>query len=323
MTSPSPMLSVIIPCHQAADTLPLQLRALSTLRDAPPFELLIVDNRSTDDLASVVDDHRNDLLSAGATSVRVLEAPDEAGASYARNVGASRASTDHLVFCDADDCVSERWLADAAELFTQADAFSGSAIPVPDAAFGKDPQALRDLIAPEFSTPARVVAQEQLAIPILMGGDFGMRRELYHRLGGFDQSLPSAGEDNDLAYRLRAAGHPVLDSPAMRIAYRTRDVGAARRRTARRAAEAHVLLCQRYGVYRSSAYVGRGRLLAATARLLAAAVKMLVSPTSRDAEGLSARAAGIQGFWLGALKYRVLHRDPRPRLRVGLPRNVG
>lgn len=320
--SSAPAISVIIPCHQAAGTLPLQLRALASQLDAPPFELLIVDNRSTDGLAAVVEEHRSALLAAGATAVRLLDAHVESGASYARNVGASHASTDFLVFCDADDCVSARWLADALALFEQADAFSGSALPIPDPEFGTDISALRDRIAPAALPAPEVRHQQELAIPILMGGDFGMRRSLYLQLGGFDQALPSAGEDNDLAIRLRAAGHPVLDSYAMRIAYRTRETGRARRLIARRAASTHVLLCQRYGVYRSSAFVGRGRLLIATVKLPAAALTMLLKPGPRDLDGFLARAAGVQGFWTGVLRYRVFRRVPRARLGVGLEVSV-
>lgn len=318
MTTTSPVLSVIIPCYQAADVLPVQLHALATQMDAPAFELLIIDNRSTDNLRDTVDAYRSALKAAGATDIRLIPAQLEAGASYARNVGAGQASAELLVFCDADDCVSAEWLSDAASLFTEADAFSGSAIPVAASSFGEDVEALRARINPEVASPVQLRPQKALAIPILMGGNFGIRRSLYLQLGGFDQSLPSTGEDNDLAYRLRAAGHPVLDSHSMRIAYRTRDRGRIRRVVARRSASAHVLLCERYGVRRASTLVGRSHLLLSTAKLPAAAVRMAVKPSTRDFSGLGARAAGIQGLWMGLLLYTVLRRMPKPRLGVGI-----
>lgn len=315
--SASPVLSVVIPCFQAALVLPLQLRALADQAEAPPFEIIIVDNRSSDGLEAVVDAHRSALLAAGATSVRLVPADDEAGASYARNVGASHATSKLLVFCDADDCVSQRWLADALVLFKQADAFSGSAIPVPESKFGEDVTALRQLFDHTDVIAPAVRVQSDLAIPILMGGDFGMRRALYIELGGFDQALPSAGEDNDLAVRLRAAGHPVLDSHSMRIAYRTRDTGSASWAVARRAARAHVLLCIRYRVFQDSAFVGQGRLRRSTLRLAGAAVKLLLPGGKRDLHGLLDRVAGVLGFWEGIVLYRVLRRAPAPRLAAG------
>jgi GT2 family glycosyltransferase len=313
-----PELSVIIPCYQAAGELPLQLTALATQESPPSFEVLIVDNRSTDQLHAVVDAKRANLLASGATDVRLLEAHDEAGASYARNVGARHARSDRLVFCDADDCVSAYWLSDAIALFELADSFSGSALPILDSEFGDDVAALRSRIEPAAPPVPTVRPQEDLAIPIVMGGDFGIRRGLFLELDGFDQSLPTAGEDNDLAYRLRAAGHSILDSPAMRVAYRIRDRGTSRRAVARKSALAHVLLCERYGVFKSSAYVGRGRLALSTAKLAVAAIKMLLTPGQGDVEGLLTRAAGIEGFWRGIVRYRYLRRIPPARLGIGL-----
>ncbi|WP_161601842.1 glycosyltransferase family 2 protein [Brevibacterium senegalense] len=319
MRTDRPQLSVIIPCHQASRVLPLQLNALRHQVEAPAFEVIIVDNRSTDDLKAVVDTHRPGLVKSGATAVRIVDAPLEAGVSYARNVGARHAKAGLLVFCDADDCVSSRWLADAMLLFTRADAFSGSAIPVCESEFSHDVRTLHQMIDP---SPGRdepsVRLQESLAIPILMGGNFGMTRELFHELGGFDQSLPFTGEDNDLAFRLRASGRPVLDSHAMRIAYRTRDAGPEQRQVARRAASVHVLLCERYGVRKKSAYLQRGQLVRSTLALPLAAIRMLSDSSTRDFPGLASRAASVAGFWQGIVQYCILRRLPIPRQRVGL-----
>ncbi|EWS81732.1 hypothetical protein BF93_15265 [Brachybacterium phenoliresistens] len=317
-TGASPLISVIIPCHQAAQVLALQLEALSTQREAPSFEIVVVDNRSTDSLAAVVDAFRGTLLAAGAESVRLIAAPEEAGASYARNVGAAAARSSRLLFCDADDCVSAWWLSDASALFDQASVFSGSALPVLDDDFPSDVAAVRHRIEPRGRVTPELRPQARTAIPIIMGGNFGIERDLFYSLGGFDQSLPFAGEDNDLAARVREAGLPILDSPAMRIAYRTRTDTAAAGRIARRAASTHVLLCVRYDRIASSPFVGRGRLLSSTVRLGAAAVAMCLRPRRRDLSGLTIRAQGVLGFWLGTLRHRVLGRVPERRLGVGL-----
>lgn len=311
-------ISVIIPCHQAAHMLPLQLEALSTQVAAPPFEVIIVDNRSRDGLVAVVDAFRGPLLEGGAVAVRYVEAPDEAGASYARNVGASVSRSARLVFCDADDCISAWWLADASALFEQGRVFSGSAIPVPDDDYPDDVEALRRRIEPQGRAAPALRLQQPTAIPIIMGGDFAIERELFLSLGGFDQSLPSAGEDNDLAARVRGAGLPILDSPAMRIAYRTRTDATAAGRIARRAASTHVLLCVRYGRVGASPFVGGGRLLLSTVRLAAAAAVMPFRPRRRDLSGLRGRAQSVLGFWIGTVRYRVLRRVPDRRLGVGL-----
>lgn len=315
---PTPSLSVIIPCHNGASTLGLQLGALASQISPPPFEVIVVDNRSADAPERVLDLLREPLLANGATDIRIVSADQEAGASYARNVGAANARSALLVFCDADDCVSAHWLNDASALFEQAPVFSGSAIPVDDARFGTDVQELVRALDAEDQPPAELVSQEELAIPILMGGNFGITRTLYLALGGFDQSLPAAGEDNDLAFRIRRAGHRNLDTRAMRIAYRRRPAGDDEYARARRAARVHVLLCVRYGVLRRSAFVGGLRLPFSTLRLFASAARMALMPSRRDFPGLRGRAAGILGFWEGILIHGVLRRNPAPRLGVGL-----
>ena len=313
-----PLLSVIIPCHNGAATLGLQLRALAQQASPPPFEVLIVDNRSADHPDRVVDSIREALLASGATEVRAVPASAEAGASYARNVGAAHAQADRLVFCDADDCVSEHWLRDAAQLFEQAPAFSGSALPLVDTEFGSDVPALQRWIDADRPEKPMLVAQQPLAIPILMGGDFGITKALYVELGGFDQSLPAAGEDNDLAVRIRQAGHGAWETHSLRIAYRKRPTSDDEHRRNRHAARTHVLLCVRYGALRRSAFVGGLRLPISTAKLLASAIRMALVPSRRDFPGLRGRAAGILGFWEGLLLFGVLRRTPAPRLGVGL-----
>ena len=53
--SDAPAVSVVIPCHDAAGLLSLQLAALAGQEEAPDFEVVVVDDRSTDDLAVFAD----------------------------------------------------------------------------------------------------------------------------------------------------------------------------------------------------------------------------------------------------------------------------
>ncbi|WP_127446111.1 glycosyltransferase family 2 protein [Micrococcus luteus] len=55
--------------------------------------------------------------------------------------------------------------------------------------------------------------------PALMGGNFTARREVLLQVGGFDATLVAGGEDNDPAYRLDAAGVPIIDCGEMSIFY--------------------------------------------------------------------------------------------------------
>ena len=51
---PTPEISVVIASHNGAGRIGLQLEALATQTDAPPFEVIVVDNGSSDGTADVV-----------------------------------------------------------------------------------------------------------------------------------------------------------------------------------------------------------------------------------------------------------------------------
>lgn len=92
---------------------------------ADPFEVLIVDNGSTDDTHKTVESFAHHLPIR-----RVVE--DEAGLSNARNCAIENARGQYFVWTDDDVLVDRRWLAeyiDAFKAHPQAAVFGGRAIP--------------------------------------------------------------------------------------------------------------------------------------------------------------------------------------------------
>jgi len=76
-------------------------RAISSLRDqtAPPIEVIVVDDASTDGTRDVVR-----RMQTSWPAIRLVELPDNRGPSGARNVGIETASGDWVAILDADDC---------------------------------------------------------------------------------------------------------------------------------------------------------------------------------------------------------------------------
>src|SRR5690606_29226091 len=91
-------ISVIVPVYNAAATLPLALEHLAAQDYEGDWELVLVDNRSTDASAEVC---RGWLDRFG--SARLVEALDDQGVSHARNVGVAASTGDFIAICDADD----------------------------------------------------------------------------------------------------------------------------------------------------------------------------------------------------------------------------
>lgn len=205
-----PDVAVVIPAHNAATTIEAQLDAVAiAMKTAPPAEIVVVDNLSTDDTATRVMQWK----SANDVAVRLVAAPDGATASYARNQGIVAARADLICCCDADDVVQPGWLA----------AMTGALANHP---FVTGPLDL-DSLNPSWLADVRGrSASEQ---PAVLFGEFayahgcnlGLRRSSIDAVGGFDESY-AIGEDLDLALRLDDAGVPLHFCPDAVVAYRLR-----------------------------------------------------------------------------------------------------
>src|SRR5438105_1714136 len=98
------LVSVILPCRDAARTLSEQLGALSRQTYQGPCEIVLVDNGSTDDTLGVA--HRWCQRMPHLRVVSVMRR----GLNAARNEAARVAAGDLLVVCDGDDVVDESWV---------------------------------------------------------------------------------------------------------------------------------------------------------------------------------------------------------------------
>lgn len=294
------------------------LSSLHSQTKAPPTEILLVDNRSTDNLRKFIKQWEPAERSAHIVNLEYVAATEHQGVSYARNVGVANASAEQILFMYSDDAASAEWLSDGAEIFSATNVFSGSAMPVASTHFDTTLNSVRSFIGPPAPALPLKYEQNSTPFPVLMGGDMGIKAELFRDLGGFDQSLPSAGEDNELALRLRSVGIPIGTSNGLRIAYRQRLTLRSQTRLARTAARAHVLNAERYSLVASSPMVGSGRLVRTTLR----PVLTLMRPSDGSNQS-RIRTASIEigrtaGIWEGILRYRLFGAPPARLLGVGL-----
>jgi glycosyltransferase involved in cell wall biosynthesis len=99
-------LSVIIPCYNAAETIGETLDAFVQQLWEEPWEIIVANNRSTDNSMPIVERYYDRL-----PNLRVIEAVERQGQPYALNTGAKAALGRSIAFCDADDVVGEGWVA--------------------------------------------------------------------------------------------------------------------------------------------------------------------------------------------------------------------
>lgn len=97
--STSPVLSIIMPVYNEAEYLPLALESVLMQQTDFPFEVLVVDDCSTDDTAEVVRHYR----SRAPHIFRYLRNPQNLGNAYAFWHGLSEAKGDFFHVLDGDD----------------------------------------------------------------------------------------------------------------------------------------------------------------------------------------------------------------------------
>ena len=90
-----PAVSVIIPTHNRWRSLRRCLDSLAAQADSPPFEVVVVDDGSSDRTAAVLNDYN-------APYPLLTVATGGEGPAAARNLGADRANSDYLLFIDDD-----------------------------------------------------------------------------------------------------------------------------------------------------------------------------------------------------------------------------
>jgi GT2 family glycosyltransferase len=200
-----PRLSVIVPAHNAASLLPDTMAALrrSTLpREA--WELLVVDDASTDGTAGVASAH-------GADGVITLPAPAR-GPGGARNAAAMAARGDWLVFIDADVRVHP----DTLERFDLASRGNHGLVAV-FGSYDASPSA-SGLLSEYRNLLHRYVHLRGAGnAETFWAGCGAVRRDAFIAVAGFDTArFPRPQiEDIELGYRLRDRGGRILLDPSI------------------------------------------------------------------------------------------------------------
>jgi glycosyltransferase involved in cell wall biosynthesis len=206
-TEKQPLVSVVIPCRNAAATIDRALRSVRAQTYAP-LEIILVDDASTDETAAR-------LAAWQAPDLRVLRLPRNGGAAAARNAGIAEARGTFVAFLDADDeWLPEKLARQVAALAAQpAAALIGCRSRYVRNDGGAEILLHGDRAAATGTEAWRVLlAHSFLATPTVV-----VRRAALERVGGFDAALP-LGEDQDLWIRLALIGAVAfIDQPLVRV----------------------------------------------------------------------------------------------------------
>lgn len=186
---PHPVVSVIIPVFNGARTICACLDSLLELSPrSPTHEIIVVNNRSTDNTAQLVGRYPNVALTN----------EERRGPAAARNKGLDMARGVYVAFIDSDCIVTPEWMIEAM------DAFSDSGVlGVAGAIVGTTPaNDIQDWLNVRGTLdPQRALAHPFL--PYIQTANAIFRRETLLTVGGFTETISVAGgEDCDLSWRI-------------------------------------------------------------------------------------------------------------------------
>lgn len=159
-------MSVIVPAFNAAGTIAKTIRALSMQDLHEAYEVIVVDDGSTDGTA--------ELIERAGPPVRLVRQVQQ-GPAAARNRGVAEAEGQVIAFTDADCDPEPGWLRAGVAALSQADLVQGMVLPDP----GVLPQ--------PFDRSVTVTREYGL----YETANLLVTRELFERIGGFEDWLPA------------------------------------------------------------------------------------------------------------------------------------
>jgi GT2 family glycosyltransferase len=294
--------SVVIPTFRRPEALRDTLAALFA-QDYPSdrYEVIVVDDAAEEETRKTVQE-----FDRGSPRITYI-GQAQGGVATARNRGAEQASGDLLVFVDDDIVVARDHLTRHVEDQCR----FGDAMVNGHWEFA--PETLAELQRSPFGRfrievenwvkegiKKQPISEDLVEPELVTACNLGVRARTFAQLGGFDESFPYAGcEDQDLSLRASEAGMSLVYDHGIRLAHHDRRVSLKQfGERQRRGAMTYVFLAGRHPEVRRESEmlvengpIGRGEPLRRTIKKLAKLA--LAQPAGFALLGVSARALEV------------------------------
>jgi len=216
-SSDTPVVSIIVPVYNQLHHTWNCLKALAETAGSVSFEVIVVDDGSSDDTASAV---------PRIDGVRFHKNPQNLGFIGACNVGAALARGKYLFFLNNDTAVQNGWLEPLLRTYQEFDRVGlvGSKLIYPDGRL----QEAGGIVFKDgsgwnfgrFDHPDDPRYDYPREADYCSGAAILIEKGLFERFGGFDSLYkPAYYEDTDMAFKVRAAGLRVMYQPASRVVH--------------------------------------------------------------------------------------------------------
>lgn len=186
--------SLIIPAYNEEKYIGACLDAVFANAKDAFKEIIVVNNASTD---------RTGEIASSYPGVRVIDEPRK-GATHARQRGYEASSGDVLVYVDADTRPPAGWIEKVRKILEKHPEVIGVSGPYTF----YDLPSYAGILIRAWDVASKVISY--FTKSVLIGGNFAMRREVFQKLDGFDETIEFYGDDVDLARRAHAYGRIVF-----------------------------------------------------------------------------------------------------------------
>jgi len=215
-----PSVSIIIVNFNGKELLERCLTSLLTT-NYPNFEIIVVDNASTDGSVQSIK-----KLFSSCPSIKIVENHENSGHAEGCNIGARVARGSYLVFLDSDtELKAEDWLWELVKVMESDESVGLAQAKV---VLGKDKRRL-DYVCTNIDALGTWAAtyglkkdkfKENLEILAASSGCCIVRRRIFNEVGGFDSDYFIYDDDTDLSLRARLLGYKILLVPSAVIVHR-------------------------------------------------------------------------------------------------------
>src|SRR5215468_8663590 len=220
-----PLISVVVCSFNGSRTIGGCLEAIGNIR-YPAFEVIVVDDGSTDDTAAI----------AAQYDATLIRTPNH-GLGHARNVGWQAASGEIIAYIDDDAYPDPDWLTYIVETLRNGN-YGGvggpNILPPHDGSIAA-------CVANSPGGPRHVLLTDTEAEHI-PGCNMALVRTALEAIGGFDERFRVAGDDVDICWRLQERGWKLGFSPAAQVWHHRRNSVRAYLRQQKGYGEAEALL---------------------------------------------------------------------------------
>ena len=201
-----PYISVIIPAHNEEKCLAECLSGILNQTTKTPYEVIVVDNNSTDRTKKIAEKY----------PVRVISETRK-GASAARNTGARNSRGELLIFLDADTRPSFTYIQHIQEKlnnYPDLDVIAGPPVMI-DA--GPWVHWLTDTL--NYFTWYFRFTKLVSGVQAFWSGNFAIKKKVFIKSGGFDEKLTSVimAEDMEFSVRLGTRGTKIYFDPTLKV----------------------------------------------------------------------------------------------------------